>query len=628
MSTSPPARRRSLLALAVGFAALGVALLAAHWAPTRGYEVSLYTETPLSYWIPLGVALVASIYVAVTARSTWAWAGGLACSGGAVLSVGALPIIRGYYFYGTADALTHLGWAKDIVAGALSPAEMLYPAIHILTIFVSRTTGLPLHRAMLFVVFVFLALAALFVPLTVWVLTNRRWLVTAGAYSGLLFLSINQVSTHYMSAHPFSQSTQMLPMALYAMTLYLVSRRDDSPVGERRVTAIGTLFALFLLGAVFYHPEHAVNLFVVLALAVVIQIGGRWLLSPTHRLLTQRSLLPQTVFLGGLAASWTLLHSRGEGTVNMVMSQIREFLFGTASAGEVVSQRGGSLAAIGASYVDVFLRLFLVMGLFAALSGLLILAAGVGRVRADRSDTGAVTTHLALGLAVLVPASLALFVGNVSKLFFRNMGSIMMLATIVGVLALGYIPVLLRGSRWGRSVARRLSNLGSATGGARTVLVVVVVLFLVTHSLAILFTSPYIYRPNRQVSEQMMSGYETFFEHRVEGVELTKLRSGARRFTHAIYGVERTGGLGTDRPPVPEEGLRGLPTRYNESRYFLTSEFGKMRELVAYQEFRYTQGEFDSLDSQVGLNRVHDNGEVWAYLISGSAGGESGNVSA
>lgn len=625
MSTSPPARRRSLLALAVGFGALGVALLAAHWAPATGYEISIYTATPLTYWIPVAIALVTSVYVAVTARSTWAWGGGLTCSGGAVLSVAALPILRGYYFYGTADALTHLGWTKDILAGLLRPSLMMYPGIHTYTIFVSRTTGLELSHAMLFVVWSFVTLSALFVPLTIWILTQRRWLVTAGAYAGLCYLSINQVSTHYMSAHPFTQSTQMFPLAIYAMTFYLVSRRDDAPVGKRQLTATGALFTLVLLSGVFYHPEHMVNLLIVLGFAVVAQIGGRWLLDPNHRILTQRSLLPHTAIFGVLTVAWTALHSRGRGSIAGITGEIREFLLGSGDVGGVVQQRSGSLAAIGVSFTDIFLRLFLVMGLFAALSGLLILLAGIGRARADRSDTGAVVTHLSLGLAVLVPASLLLFVGNVSKLFFRNLGSIMMLSTIVGVLALGYVPILLKGSMRGRSLLRRMRNLGPTASTLRTVAVVVLVLFLMTHSLAILFKSPYVYRPNRHVNEQMMSGHETFFEHQVEGVEIYNLRSSGKRFTHAIYGVEGSGTTLAERPTVPDDDLRSLPGRFNGTNYLVLSRFNRLTELVAYREVRFERGEFDSLDSQPGVNRVHDNGEVWAYLIRGSNSTRTGS---
>ncbi|ESP86896.1 hypothetical protein K933_16582 [Candidatus Halobonum tyrrellensis G22] len=603
-----------------------MALLAAHWAPTTGYEISLYGATPLTVWIPLGVALVASAYAAVTARSTWAWAGGVVGAGGAALTVCALPIIRGYYFYGTADALTHLGWVKDIVFGVLDPAQMLYPGMHVYSIFISRVTDLPFHRSMLFAVLSFVVMSAVFVPLTVWILTQRRWLVTAGVFAGLCYLSINQVSTHYMSTHPFSQSTQMFPLALYTMALYLVSRRDDAAVGERRLTAIGGAFALFLIGAVFYHPEHAVNLLVVLGFAVVIQIGGRWVLQPDHRLLTQRSLLPHTVGFALLAGGWTILHSRGDRTLNVVLSEVRDFLFGGGSSvGGVVQQRGGALSAIGVSYFDVFLRMFLVMGVFAALSGILILAAGVGRVRAGRSDTGAVVTHLALGLAVLVPASLALFVGNVSKLFFRNLGSIMMVSTIVGVLALGYLPILLRGSVRGRSIVRRLRDLGPTASSIRTALAVVVVVALMTHSLAIMFKDPYIYRPNRQVTEQAMGGYESFFEHQVEGVDDVRLRATDRRYLHAIYGVEEGSqgtGLSGDWESVPNDTLVQLPSKYNESRYLAFTEFDRLRELIAYQQVRYDESDFAALDRQVGVSRVHDSGEVRGYLINGS-GNES-----
>lgn len=614
MSPSPPARRRSLLALAVTFLALGGAILAAHFSPATGYEVNIFDATPLTFWVPLGVALVASTYVSITARSTWAWVGGLAGSAGSVLAVAALPLFRSYYFFGPADSMTHLGWVKDILTGRLPTAELLYPGIHTFTIFLSHATGARLTRAMLFVSFSFMVLYVLFVPITVWLLTDRRWLITAGAYAGMMFLTVNQISVHYMAPHPFSQITHVLPVSVYVFALYLVSRPGDAAVGERRVTAIGALFALVSIGVVLYHPLYAVALLVVLGLALVIQLVARRV-TFSHRIIEHRSLLPQVGFFGVLTLVWVQTHPRGGGNAEIILSQVQAALLGTAGVGGIVQQRSGSLSDIGASTGELFVKIFLVMAIFAALTGILILLAGTRRLNADRSDTSAVVVYLSLGLAFLVPASFVLFVGNSSRLFFRNVGTIMALSTILGVLALAYIPAVAERSRRLRPLVRRVRGFGSRLGRARAAIAVVVVLMLMTHSLALMFTSPYIYRPTRSVSEPMMSGYQSTFDHQVEGVEIAGLRGGPSRYLEAIYGPARVGGtysMGRD----DVDDLETLQASLNGTWYVTISDYARLREVVAYRELRFDQEGFDSLDSQIGVNRVLDNGEVQTYYLT------------
>lgn len=620
MTTSPPARRRSLVSLAVGFLALGVAMLAAHYAPARGYELSIYRQTPLTYWIPLGLSLVLSTYVAVSARSTWAWLGGLVCSGGGVASVGALPLIRGYYFYGAADGLTHLGWTKDIIVGALEPTNMLYPGIHTFTIILSRATGLTLHRAMIYVVFTFLILYLVSMPLLIWLLTDRRWLVTAGAYTGMFFLVINQISTHYMTAHPFSQATQMLPIALFVLVLYLVSGSGNTTSGDHRVTAIGALFALSSIAAVFYHPEHAVNLSLLVGTVLVLQLVLRRT-TTAHRILEHRVLLPQAVLLGGVTAVWTAVNSRGTRSATILTNEFLEFVRGAEGAAGVVTQRQGSLLAIGASIEEIFFKLFFVMALFAGLTGLLILAAGMGRVRGDQSDTGAVTAYLSLGQTILVPASLVLFVGGISKLFFRNVGTIMVVSSVLGVLALAYLSGIGDRATRLRPIADRVRGILPSSGPVRTALSVIVILALLIHSLALFFPSPYIYQPNNQVSEQMMTGHDTVIQYGLDDVEVSKLRTGLRRYIHGIYGPTRTDTfeMRDDALLNKEENisrLTHLRSQYDGPWYVVVTEPDRLSEINAYDELRFNRTDFVAVDRQVGVSRVHDNGEVQTYFVT------------
>jgi len=100
-------------ALTLGFLALTAALVSARTNPAVGYEVSVYRATPVAVWAGLGVAFVVSLVVSLFERSRLRWVG-LALGGTAALTVFALPLIRGYYYYGANDAMTHLGWVRDL----------------------------------------------------------------------------------------------------------------------------------------------------------------------------------------------------------------------------------------------------------------------------------------------------------------------------------------------------------------------------------------------------------------------------------------------------------------------------------------------------------------------------------
>ncbi|MFC7189060.1 hypothetical protein ACFQL7_03810 [Halocatena marina] len=98
--------------LIVGFLSLAGAIMVAYNNPTTGYELSMYTATPIAVWAAVGAALIMALCVAfVSPISSYRFLALVlaACSVFAVIS---LPLIRGYYFYGTADPLTHIGLAK------------------------------------------------------------------------------------------------------------------------------------------------------------------------------------------------------------------------------------------------------------------------------------------------------------------------------------------------------------------------------------------------------------------------------------------------------------------------------------------------------------------------------------
>ncbi|MFB6164758.1 MAG: hypothetical protein ABEJ31_06320 [Haloarculaceae archaeon] len=124
--------------LLLGFAALAAAVAVAHGAPARGYELSIYDATPTAFWLAVCAAgLLALLGSAYSPPGSPTRTAALALAYGTALAVAALPILRGYRFFGAGDSLTHLGWVKDLSTGALSPLHLLYPGVHLSTLFVA-----------------------------------------------------------------------------------------------------------------------------------------------------------------------------------------------------------------------------------------------------------------------------------------------------------------------------------------------------------------------------------------------------------------------------------------------------------------------------------------------------------
>ncbi|MFC6990554.1 hypothetical protein ACFQH3_01365 [Haladaptatus sp. GCM10025707] len=107
----------------MGFVALYLAIVSAYQSPATAYEVSIYAATPDGFWAGIGIAVVCGLLVAwfVTPTNRIRTLAILLVAS-AIVAVAALPIIRGYFFVGAGDSLTHLGWMRDIESGALSPS--------------------------------------------------------------------------------------------------------------------------------------------------------------------------------------------------------------------------------------------------------------------------------------------------------------------------------------------------------------------------------------------------------------------------------------------------------------------------------------------------------------------------
>lgn len=589
------------IALLVAFIALTVGIRAAHGAPATGYELSIYGATPTAFWVGVGLALVVAVPLMLTAEP-----GSLPARLSyplaylAVVSVLALPLLRNYRFFGAGDSLSHLGFARAIEAGQLGPEGFLYPGVHTTGLLFEDLTGVALPRAFEFVVLLFFVVYLLFVPLCVYLLTDRRLGLAIGAVAGLLLLPLNNVSVHPI-VHPSSQAILFVPLVLFLALLY-AENREPAP-GETgagitdRVTGIGVLLAVATLATILLHPQQALNLVVLLGTLTGVQLLVRRR-HASHPLASDRSFAFQT---GVLAVAWTVWSVRHERVGSAIGGVLRGLVAGTG-AGDEVTQRAGSLQQVGGSVPELFVKLFLVSAVFVGLTGLLV-AAVLRRREVPTRSAVARRRYFVAALGPLGGLFVVFFVASVTTQYFRYLGFVMVLATVLGAVA------LTEGS------ARLDAAFPTGTGRALLVVGLVAALAL---QLPATFESPYIFQDNAQVTEMELTGYETAFAGREPAVAFLGIRGGPDRFVEEYYlpTSNQSATFPGKEAVVPAAVFnRNLSTYYDSRRYLPVGRADYLREVRLYRGFRYSRAGFRALETSPGIDRIQSNGEFRVYML-------------
>ncbi len=587
--------------LAVGFVAFAGAILLAHSRPATGYELSIYRSTPLGFWIGSSLAGLIALTVAFTPSTPRRLrAAGFGLAVATVMAVFALPILRGYFFYGGGDSMTHLGWARELDAGTGSAFGFIYPAVHMLAVFVADISGFELTYTLQFIpLVVFPLVSVIFMTLCVRYLTDSRWAVPIGIATGLLLVPVNNLSIHLL-AHPSSQAVMFLPLVLYLLFRFVNEPSDRFAFS----TPTGVALGIVCVALVFIHPQESMSLVLLLGAVGAVQFAYRRF-RPTDRIAQHRPIYAHTLLTFLVFATWLPQHDRPLDRIAFVVAQFQEA--GATTGGEAEAQTA-SLAALGGSVEELFVKLLgvtLIIGLCAAvLVGLNML----GRLNTKAADRSALITYLTAGLIPLGIVFMIVFVADQGDHYFRFMGFIMVSVTILGATAIA------------EAASRAQLSISRKTVG--TVLVVLFTGMLVMQSLAV-HPSPYYYQSNNHVTESSMDGYEIAFEHRAEETAFTSPRSGPRRFVDAYYGrpTAREGmNFPGYRTGVNETAFNeDLASFYDTDRYLTIRDANRQSEVDLYEGLRFSQAGFDSLETESNIYRVQDNGDFTLYLLRNEA---------
>ena len=239
----------STIVLSLGFLLTAAAVLVARSKPATGYEVDIYSSTPLMFWV-LALAGIAAGVAVIVGEATrekpgriWFGAFLLLMLGNATITL--LPYLRGYLYMNPADSTGHLSLARDIMEYGRFSKFNTYPINHIFIWSVARIGGTSMEAAarILPTLFTLLFMACTYLLTKVCFRQQRVAMLAAAASVLLLFYYYN------LTVYPQAFGILLFPALLWT---YFASR-ERADVGYR----IALLLLVF--ASMFIHPAIAVT---------------------------------------------------------------------------------------------------------------------------------------------------------------------------------------------------------------------------------------------------------------------------------------------------------------------------------------------------------------------------------
>lgn len=576
--------------LSVGYLSLAAAILVAHAAPASGYEVSLYTSTPPLFWAGVAVALLPGVVIPLFAiEDRVATHAALVLLGLAVVSVLALPLIRGFYYYGGNDAVTHIQSVRGLATGTMAPNDIIYPAPHLLSVLLSAVTGVGLLRGMMYASLAFRVVFFLFVPLAAYLLYPRRHVLFMGVFSAVLLLPINHISTS-QDFHPFSMALMFSPLVYYLLLSHITNTAEDESLPDR-LSAASLALPVTTVAFLLIHAQATLDLLVFLTAIVVAQTLYRYKVGSSKG---YQMIYGQYVVLLLAFVLWSGQFGRTYNLLESTITTAQSLLQGSAQPSPTIQHQQDSVTSIGGSLFEVFLKLFGINALYTVLAGGFVVHRFFDEDWTSRLADPVL--YIMYGGLALIPVMVVYFFGPVNTYFFRHLGFGMVLITLLGAVAIG--GLLTRVAPLSPSL--RLVGTGLA--------LVVLVAGVVT-----VFSSPFIYQPSGHTTQMEMEGYGSMADHHAPGVNMTSLRTSGARFAAAAGHDPST--LPLVDPVNDSVPASRLPAYYEEDTYIWISDRVRQQEVIAYDELRYSREYFRQLPRTDGVHHVQTNGGFDVYYV-------------
>ena len=571
-------------------------------SPASSYEFSIYDAYPNYLWYIVIASIflgqVCAVLSVLDDSTSKYWPLGFLAAVIANCLLLSLPVIRGYFIYGSGDVLTHIGYMKDI-GNYASIGSNHYPILHMLGFSMHEFTGLSFGIITMIIPPIFSIVSILY-----WYILGKEIFNDKSKVVILVliaFLPMYGVMNSLFT--PNHEAFLMLPLVLYCLI------KSQNAANKTEVNAI--LITLSVL-IVLFHPLIAI---MAMSIYALLYVSDALSISISSFKLHTKNIWIVIAIMAMIFSIWS--------TYIYLLTDVLDPLISSIMGTDAVESE--LLAQLDLlSQVEVDIIYLIKLGLFTygldAILGLLALIS-ILYLLILYTKGGIKIPHFLLFSMVCF---ILFFTLGVTIFFTINefgYGRVYNVAQIFSLIIISSSVV---------TAYRRLQNIGNFKKVIFCALTCTIVIVLIVLSAFTLHLSPNIKQVNQQVPMSDYYGMATFFEKRDDSILILEHGTSQMRFHDAIYGrsypevnIRYDWGGGNSLLPVDHFGYNAsysLGSNYDGKRYFLLTTQGKDFYEHMYPEFpdkwRFIERDFERLESDASVIRVCSNGNLALYLIN------------
>ena len=575
-----------------------LSLATAYSNPATGYELSLYESTPLIVWVGLILSISGGVFILIHQVSTEEykrsnfWLIGLFLLIINRMCLLYIPYIRGYYSW-RGDNISHVGLFKDIlIEGHFT--NNTYPITHILLAEIVQISGLSIEfvgnhstavYSVIFVISIYLLASSVF--------TAKKTQILAVASISCVLFNIYDVFVM-----PNGWSLLYLPILFFFYFKSLTNKQNIQYT---------ILYIVVLILYPFFHPLSATMIIMMLLTIGITKyllntIENKKIHTRIFSYIPMRFILVEFIIFVPWMLSFQRFHPN---IINFYVS------ITTGISPNVIDSMGNTLDKINLTGIDFLEFILRSMGdeiiyLILSLASFIILF---------NSSTKEKKLHENLQILL----ALTFFVGSVYAAYLFNIvpglenfdsGRLPAYLVIFTPISAGFVFSHLLD----RKITIERFNI-------TPIICLIIIMSASLISIFSLYPSPYIVRPNPEVTEMDISGATWVLNYKNSSISHTNILSPLDRFADGVLGTSSPRGrINIHDSEIPDHfnytNHTYLGNSYREDRYSMITKL----DTVVYETVwdavgRFDKEDFEKLNFDSTVDKLYSNGETKTYYI-------------
>lgn len=559
--------------------------------PARGYELSIYESTPTFVWFFLifsitgGVTIIVHQVYTREYKSSNFWLFGFLILILSRVSLLYIPFIRGYYTW-RGDNISHIGYVKDVLLTGHFPTDNFYPITHILLAELISISGAPIELIVNHITGLFSILYVVSIYLLATTVLPRRdaQLLSVAAIGGVLFNAYNV----YLMPNGWS--------ILYLPLLFFFFFKSFKSLEYK------LLLVIMLVLYPFFHPLSSTVLVIML---LTIGFVSSLMYIIEHKKISLGNILhsipiTQVLIVLGILLPWILSFQAFNLNIRNLYTSLT-----TGHSPDVIAQMGSTLDKIGLHGFEFVKLVIKMMGddiIFLALSFIaaIILLKSYKNHKEIKSNENLI---ILLGITFIIGLIYAAYLFNIIH-GLENIGSQRLLAYLVI-----FTPIFV-GFSFQHFLSKKRSYITAS-------LCIVIIMTASIISILSLYPSQYIIRPNPEVTQMDMHGFEWFVDYKSTAIGCTCIMSPPYRFADAILGnkeEDKRTDIEHYAPQIPDHFnytcYETLGESYKKDRYATITQMDKVIYDTVWEVVgRFHEEDFERLENDKSVDKLYSNGE-------------------